>query len=183
MLKSIGAQIGGAGGGAGPLDSNGQIPASQIPEPIAILAAYKPSITNRSNTTVLADDPNLIFTNVPAGTYALEALIGADAGSSTPDISVGFRVSTGTTSICYVLGLAGQQATTLNITQVHIPDDTPTGLAYELTSANDTAIHFSGLLTIPSVADVALQWAQNVADAQSTNVFRGSWMTLRRLGA
>lgn len=183
MIKSLGQVAGGAGGAAGPLDANGQIPASQIPDPNRIFAAYKPIITNRSNTTVLADDPHLVIPGVVPGTYAIEAFIGADAGNSTPGISVGFRVSEDTPSICYVLGLAGQQATTLNITQVHIPSDVPAGLGYALTSANDTAVHFSGCLTIDATSTVALQWAQTVADAQSTNVFRGSWMTLRRLGA
>lgn len=182
-IKSPGSIVGGAGGAAGPLDGNGQIPASQIPEPNRVFAVYKPFITNRSSTTVLADDPHLVIPGVVPGTYVIEAFIGADAGNSTPGISVGFRVSEDTPSICYVLGLAGQQATTLNITQVHIPSDAPVGLGYALTSANDTAIHFSGLITVDATSTVALQWAQSVSDVQSTNVFRGSWLTLRRLGA
>lgn len=193
MLKSLGASIGGIGGipesekgapnGVATLDGNGQIPADQIADPNRLFAVYKPFITNRSSTIVLADDPHLVIPGVVPGTYIIEAFLGADAGNNTPGISVGFRVSEDTPSICYVLGLAGQQATTLNITQVHIPSDTPVGLGYALTTANDTAIHFSGLITVDVTSTVALQWAQSVSDAQSTNVFRGSWMSLRRLGA
>lgn len=183
MLKSFGLATGGVGGGAGPLDANGQIPASQIPDPNRIFAAFKPLITNRANTTVLTADPHLSIANVAAGTYVLEAFVAADAGSATPDISCGFGCSNAPASDSWVVGLAAQEATTLNLTQMHQVAVAPVGLAYQLTLADMTGINFKGFVTVPSTSTIAFFWAQAVSDAQSTNVQRGSWMTLRRLGA
>lgn len=185
MIKSLGpsAVFGGPGGAAGPLDANGQIPASQIPAPNRVLAAFKPIITNRSSTTVLAADPHLTFAGVTAGTYEIEAFIAADAGSATPDIACGFSISQPPTSDSWVLGLASQEATTLNISQLHQVAVSPAGLAYQLTLADMTGIHFRGFVTVQLTSTIAFAWAQATSDLASTNVQRGSWMSLRRLGA
>lgn len=183
MLKSIGPISGGVGGAAGPLDANGQIPANQIPDPNRVFAAFKPIITNRSSTTVLTADPDLSIANVAPGTYILEAFIAADAGSATPDISCGFSITQPPTSDSWVVGLAAQEATTLNITQMHQVAVAPTGLAYQLTLADMTGVNFKGFVTVQLTSTIAFAWAQAVSDPASTNVQRGSWMTLRRLGA
>jgi hypothetical protein len=184
VIKSLGGSvIGVAGGGAGPLDANGQIPSSQIPAPNRILAAYKTVITSRVSITALADDPELTIANVVAGTYEIEAFVAANAANNTPGLSAGFSVSDTPVSSSYVLGLAGQQATTLNITQVHVPAIVPAGLAYTLTNANITGIHFRGFVTLDDTVTIAFAWAQAVSDPGFTAVFRGSWLMLRRLGS
>lgn len=109
MIKSLGSMVGVAGGGAGPLDANGQLPSSQIPEPTRILAAYKTVITSRVSTTTLADDPELSIADVVAGTYEVEAFIAANAGNNTPGLSAGFSVSDTPVSSSYVLGLAASR--------------------------------------------------------------------------
>ena len=146
------------------------------------LSAFKTAGTSRSASVALADDPDLIFAAVPAGTYAVLAAIQAFSTSATPDIRCGFRANPAPitpsmmgVSNFSVAGLTGEDNG--GLFAVAPSSMTP----FTLVANQPGLLLCQGMLVIPVDTDVAFMWAQATSDATATAVRAGSYMTLSRL--
>lgn len=154
--------------------------------PINVLAAFKAAATSRNTTTTFASDPDLAFSNVPAGTYEIELALFFD-GTTATGSNGGFKAQlafSGTvgngvlapwgsngTNTMQSLGYQSFAAGVINIAT--------------MSSASATATQnwfmARGTVTLNNTQNVALQWAQSNSDSDNTTLQLMSRLTLRRI--
>ena len=137
----------------------------------------KASNETRNNTATVANDADFVWSSLAAGTYSLQCFLIVDNRTSgTPGFRLNANVSTGLVSDSAVHvtrndsagnGLSGLIVSAMN---------------QDLTTTNNTnvviAVNLFAGFGISSTADVRLKWAQSVANASDTTMYRGSWCRL-----
>lgn len=156
-----------------------QVQANNL-EVTSSVAARKLVNTDRSNTTTLADDPELTVSVPVAGIYKIETVlnvIGQTGGSG------GFRfrldVTNGTTN-----ALGGSGLEQVNVGTPAISDlATALGLITYAGPTTEILIRrtdFASLVPTGAMT-LKLQWAQNTSDADVTRLGIGSLMSITRI--
>lgn len=141
--------------------------------------------TDRSATTTLADDPDLMATLEANARYLIEFEVWYASPTGASGIKTAWTVPSGVTGNRSALGLADSVSSS-------VPEGSgrfgvhayTTSVAYgdRQSSTNLAVIKEVSMLTTSSTAGTcALQWAQNVSDAASCRVAAGSLMRITRL--
>lgn len=140
----------------------------------------KAATTTRNSTTTLADDPDLLFTGIAAGRYALFGFLNVISGA-TPDFKLAWRCDNVGADTSFVQTM-GVDATTGTIGGCFLNAfaASPGSSAFVM-SGNQYGIWISGIVIPTASAAIALMWAQNTSDAGNTSVRAGSWLGLTLL--
>lgn len=142
---------------------------------------FKGSLTARASTTTLADDPDLIVTNLPKGTYLLRCFMqffGTTTG--TQGYKFALRVGGGIAGSSWLITSGTVNSVVSNpntITPANVVDSFGT-----IATALNDQITFDAFIATNGAGDIALQWAQNSSSANNTNLSNGSWFTVERIG-
>ena len=141
----------------------------------------KPSATARASTITPADDPHLVLTSVPAGTYLVRAvLITSNATAS----SGGFRMALSPVGVpMTATSCAANQLFTASANALGSPGSGGGQVpAATYTAANiGVAVECEGLYVNASSASVAVSWAQAVSSAVNSQLEANSALILVRL--
>jgi hypothetical protein len=145
----------------------------------AVYFAVKSADTTRTSTTTLANDPDLTFTGVPAGSYAVELFM-MPSQLSAGAIGLKWALSSGGFAT-NDYGMVVNQSINNTITTRANLLAMSTGLAYAqvFTSVNDYIL-IKGILILSSAATVALQWAQNTSSVNYSALLNGSYLRLTK---
>jgi hypothetical protein len=151
--------------------------------PINVLAAFKAASTSRNTTTTFASDPDLAFSNVPAGTYEIELALFFDSTLA----ACGFKaqLSFSGTVANGILSPWGCNGT--NTTQALGYQSFSGGIINVATMSSGQAtasqnwFFARGTVTLSTTQNVALQWAQQTSSANAAVLQVMSRMTLRRI--
>jgi hypothetical protein len=144
-----------------------------------------------NNTTTFADITPCMLTNIPAGTYEIEAelfITSADNTSGTKFQITGNWVATASalTLLCYN-NLSASAGVLFQGTQkpdeLLSPPTSPRGLNSGSGNIPSRSCHgkITGILVFSSTGDVGLQFAQQVAHASNTTCHRGTIIRLRKV--
>ncbi|MES2765119.1 MAG: hypothetical protein V4642_04580 [Bacteroidota bacterium] len=136
--------------------------------------AVKAGNTPRTNTIVLADDPDLSIAVGANQTWQVESFVEASAATATPDVKFTYTSPTGnmrlavtysstTESIMYPLTTSG------------------TAISPALTANNPLLISASGTISTTASGFIRFQSAQRVSDATSTQIMANSYIKATRL--
>lgn len=154
-----------------------------VPAPTpGIFLVQKPAPTSRSNTTVVANDPDLVLTIPGPGTWRYELSFNVSTAGAT-GVSPGLNFG-----IAYTGGLAGNSEATAfaggNLNNVAYAGQillNTTTVGNLLLGANGVnSIYIRGILTALGGGVLSLQWAQATSNATATTVNSGS-VTAQRL--
>lgn len=139
-----------------------------------IIPKTKASDTSMTNTTTLADDPDLVINSLAIGTYKIELFVNCAVSGGTPGFNCGFATSATMTAaysqsdIC-VGGTVTSSARTL-IGTVSLG----TGVT---TSAISNYVHWTGTVIVTVSGNLRFQWAQAGLDAVNSSIAKaGSWL-------
>jgi hypothetical protein len=127
-----------------------------------------------NNSTTLQSDDTFTFTATANSLYMIEGVLRVSTGA-TPDIKFQMTIPGGQAD-----GAVNTQYD-WNGTAGLFTDASSGSLPGALTSA--TAIPIKVALEVTTGGTVALQWAQNTADASDTKVLKNSWWVYERIGA
>ena len=147
----------------------------QNPTQPADAVLYKANATSRSNTTVLANDPDLQYAIPAAGSYSFRVVF--FSGSGTSNGFVAQMAFSGT-----VTSSAYQQYGTY-ATVFHWPGYATLGSSNWSTTTSsslDSAV-FDGSFICSTAGTLAFQWAQQNSGAGPTVVAANSYMTVKTL--
>lgn len=128
-----------------------------------------------NNSAALQDDDELFAPVGASQTYIFEALLSyIAAASATPDIKFAFTIPAGATLLWSGVGGGGSAS-----------EQTETASAAAKSWAATTAlasVHVRGIVVVGGTAgELQLQWAQNVATAEDTDLKANSWLRIRRV--
>jgi hypothetical protein len=145
------------------------------------ITAYKNTNETRANNTTLTADTNLSGISIPStGTYAITGLINISSSSSTPDIKVGFSISTSTVNLIRAIFTKIGSGSTTCIGTVISANNTSTPSISII--ANEVAsINVNGVINVTNAGTLNFIWAQVAANAASTNVLAGSYIQLQKI--
>jgi hypothetical protein len=132
----------------------------------------KPSVTTRTATTVLADDPHLTFPVAANASYVFEYRIFFDT-TAAGDFKLALTGPASPTGIRFYRSCVAPGATAFSSIGV----STALGSGLALTGTGTTGGYCEGrgiLLNGANAGNVTVQWAQNTSDAGSTSVLTGS---------
>jgi hypothetical protein len=151
--------------------------------PINVLAAFKTASTSRNTTTTFASDPDLAFSNVPAGTYEIELALFFDSTLA----ACGFKAQLSLSGTVANGILAPFGANGSNSTNVLGYQSFSGGIINVMTfssgfaTATQNWIFARGTVTLSTTQNVALQWAQQTSSGSAAVLQVMSRMTLRRI--
>ena len=149
------------------------------PEGIAA-KAFKLTATDRSSTTSIADDPDLLFALQADATYRIDVsllFVGVTTGTQ------GFQWAIGYTGSVALIGSAIGIQSLNSVGTVRTPF-TPTSansLGTMATASNDGLV-YSFVLKTTTAGNLSVQWAQAVSSANATRMVAGSYILATRLG-
>lgn len=143
------------------------------------LVKYKTAQTAVISTNTLANDADLVFTNVPAGTYMVRGRV--VFGSVTAGAGFQWKINvTGTLTGNRVKTYTGYVNTAF--TNGASPSNLTSSVGFGTVDASgQDYILFEGSFTTTTAGDVAFQWAQNAVTATNTVVDDRSYMELLKL--
>jgi hypothetical protein len=153
---------------------------------IVPLTTFKTSATSRNTTTTFASDPDLAFSNVPIGTYEIEGVLFFDC-STAPGSNGGLKsqLSFSGTVANGIVAQIGSTGTNTVIANAYASFSGSTIAINNMSSASATAtgnwIQFRGTVTLNTIQNVALQWAQSSSDSDPTILQIMSRLSLRRI--
>jgi hypothetical protein len=132
-----------------------------------------------NNSDTFQDDDTLQFDTVAGQQWEVIAVLGVSQASATPKIKIRWFPSTGTLyeGSWYMAGEDDDGADT--VSAGFALNTGPMVIQTAACSAVGVMIRTT-LSTVPT-GTVALQWAQNTADASDTKVLTGSWLYARRI--
>ncbi len=132
--------------------------------------------TDRTNNATLTPDPELTFSNVPAGEYSFEAYLRFTEGVTDPGVRFKL-VDDSVASISSGQGAIMESDFSNSITQFFLS----LGFARVIPSgtSGSAVVNVQGMLVLNSTATVRLTWAQEVSDGNSSSLLRGSWYRLQ----
>lgn len=144
---------------------------------VAVYSAVKPSDTQRTNNT-FADDPHLVITGVPAGTWNVKIIIfPVCQAANTQGLQDRVTVSSGSYGPKTTFGFANSvqfQARYTSMNTSFQANDITTGVTFDY-------ITHDGVITTNAAATVAYQWSQRATNASYTAIQQGSFMILTQL--
>lgn len=153
---------------------------------VSAFHAHKTGSTSRNTTTTPTDDPDLILTSVPAGTYLFFAYVKTNASAGSGG-GIRFRLAvtagaidpdTGNFYLDY--GSSSSTATSgLGFASSQPPSTTITNPEPSTTTTRN--MWWSGVVEISQSANVSMQWAQNSSVAVNTTLFAKSSLTLLKV--
>jgi hypothetical protein len=147
------------------------------------LSAFKAASTSRNTTTTFASDPDLAFSNVPAGTYEVEVVLFFDSTASAPGFKAQLSMSgTVTNGVLQPFGGNGSNSnTSLGYQSVAggIINIITFSSAFATATGNWAVAR--GTITLANTQTVALQWAQQTSSASASVLQLMSRMSLRRI--
>jgi hypothetical protein len=150
------------------------------------LSTFKAASTSRNTTTTFASDPDLSFTNVPIGTYEIEGVLFFDC-TTAPGSNGGLKsqLSFSGTVANGIVAQIGSTGTNTVISNAYASVSGGVIAINNMSSASATAtgnwIQFRGTVTLSTIQNVALQWAQSSSDSDPTILQVMSRLTLRRV--
>lgn len=148
--------------------------------------AGKTSPTNRNTTTTPSNDADVTITNLPTGTYSINAFLVFLCADTTMGAKFNLNTTATTTSannygatIAYSIG-AGTVSATPNAVST-----TVTGSVTSLTTASCGAsantVQINGILTTTSSGSLSVSWAQTASDASNLSFGASSYLQLLRI--
>lgn len=144
------------------------------------LAAYKPSLTARTSTTAVTNDPDLALTVAASAVYSVEGLLfyqGGTTGSS--DFKFGWNAPSGALFYWGAVYLGGGSLAVTVSAQQAVGD---TLIANTNTTSSQYHLQLSGtLITSASGGTFALAWAQGTSSGTSTTLLARSRLVLQEI--
>lgn len=138
----------------------------------------KAADTSRSNTSTLADDPDLTLAVEAGKTYVFEASIAAAAATTTPDLNFGWAGPAGISGWWDFI----MDTTTGTGNGRRLALSEASGrMNVESTAANDYVARVRGVFTTVDAGNFRLQWAQFASGADLSTVLEGSWLEVREV--
>lgn len=143
--------------------------------------------TDRASTVTPALDPDLQFTNAPAGTYTVKGRImfGATGGGLAANLFSSVAATNATNNGGVWIGPASAASCGSTDTIVGRGLDTTHTLSYTCTVSGAPQVHFiiSNFEYLPSAGSgsFGLDWSQASSNATNTSVYVSSWLQITRL--
>jgi len=150
------------------LDAFVKIVNAQAPYQTTIFTAVKTADTSKINDDTFAPDPHLAVALEANSYYTLDTFLITNA-HATPDIKIRFGAMAGATIYwTYSFALASTPKTGI--------DSNPIG-----GSAADRVGTIMGVVYTTNAVTLILEWAQNVSDANTSSILKGSWIKCVKL--
>ncbi len=147
-----------------------------VPRPI-----IKPTITTRTGTTTLTNDPHLSFSVVPGGRYVFEFRIFFDT-TATADFKFALNGPASPNAVRFERCAIVPGASAYSGVGVSTAFNGG-GTAITGTGTTGGCVKGTGVVDIgPNGGTVAVQWAQNTSDPGNTSVLPGSMLWFTRIG-
>jgi hypothetical protein len=150
--------------------------------PVSPLAKIKPGDTTRASVTTRTNDPHLAGIALAVGTYRVEALLGVQSSSATPDFSLAWAFSGTLTGFRQTLGFAADGVTMQTLCSTSITAGTTYGTGGAAGSATIFGVRELMNVTVTVAGTLDMQWAQAVSNATGTLLSAGSSVVVQRLG-
>lgn len=152
--------------------SRGITPATLLGRAGTAQVKRKTASTGRNNTTTLTADPHLAFSNLPAGTYAVEVFLDYNG-----DIAADLQAT--------VFGGEGMWSS-IPTTGANMQYTRDGGIAsgYTLQVAGGFSVthaSYLGRRTVSGGGSIELRWAQAVSNGNATTLTTNSWMRITKL--
>lgn len=135
----------------------------------------KPLGTARASTTVLANDPDLLFAAVAAGRYSFDGVLFVTNAGGTANFKCGFLASGAPTNSVIMLSAPGIAAQGQNNWLT-----VPIAGNFAIPAAS-IGIAMSGEIVLSAPTDLTLQWAQQVSDPANTTLNAGSYLHIHKI--
>lgn len=169
-----------------PVAAGQRITASLL-QGFAPLVATKPLDQTVTNSTVMVNDTDMFFTVVSGATYVIDSYL-QWVGNDTGDIKFGFTFPTPSTLHFGIFGpddtattfSAGGTRGTSEWFARNAQTTSPSGFIQVSGSTSPLVGIIKGGFVCNTGGTLQLQWAQNVANATSTLLKAGSWMSIKR---
>jgi hypothetical protein len=170
------------GGTAVCLSNGTNCPASGGPTTV-----FKASATDRSSTTALASDPDLVFTSAATAVYKIDfCLLFAGVSTGTQGFKFAFNKTAGGSDAGMWGGFSRVNASGLSHDGIKLGDGTG-GTTGQVAFATITVgnqqdqVCGSGTLVTNGTSSYAIQWAQNSSSANATRLGQGSFIQYQRI--
>lgn len=139
--------------------------------------AIKPTSEGRT-ATALANDSDLIFTGVPAGTYKadLDAFYDGGTGASESDLKFTWTIPTGTLNMQGTIHLASDGGALHLVSS----DDTASITAWTNGTGTMVVMSLTGSLVSTAAGTFAFRWACGANTGTNTHLLAGSRLSLSR---
>jgi hypothetical protein len=151
------------------------------PGTVSILAATKPADTVRTSTTTLADDPDLILSNLPSGTYVLRMGLALACSGGTQ----GYKLSLHSTSLTIRDGVFVVTNQGSNPPVAPLASDYIGPGQYAANTPGPAADHYAIvdaiLISAGGANSIALSWAQNTSSGTGTRVKQDSYIMATKI--
>lgn len=155
------------------------ITTKNIPVYSQVQTAVKTGNTDRSSTTVLADDPHLTVPLEASTRYQVDAFLLYEG------------ITTGTQGIKIALGYSGSTVTGTILAADHSGNGTPVMLGpYSgttqftvgtISTSTGEYARITGVFSTNTAGTLAVQWAQSTSDPNATRMQTGSWIRLTKM--
>lgn len=142
------------------------------------ICKFKPALTAKVTTIVLANDPDLAYAIPAAGTYSIEVLIPLSGGAGGVAFNLNFSAAI-TASVNLVELVANGVPVADKSIVVSAAVATVQQTAAAVTAGD--VIHMSATLVAAGAGTVAVAWAQNTSNAAATNFGQGAFMKVTLL--
>lgn len=163
--------------------ANGYLKLAQYQDPdTSVQLKVKSADESVSSSTVLQDDDHLTGFSVEAGeTYFVEVFLNIVVGNATPDIKIYFDV-TGVPDILITGELIFGGSFTGN-TSRYVSAGSHGSESFSLGSGSGgrNSINMSGLFVPATTESFNFQWAQNISDAASVTLKKGSFIRMTKV--
>ena len=147
--------------------------------------ALKTANETVNNSTTMQNDDELLVNAAISSTYLVELFIMYSSVTQTPDIKFGFTFPAGATFTWAMLGITptnANQDTGLQAGYARTATVTGSGTRSLGTMASDLTATVTGVFAMSTTAgDLRLQWAQNNATAENTQVLANSFMIATKI--
>lgn len=148
-------------------------------KPIAAIGAFKAASTARASTTTFTDDPDLVITGLPAGTYEFTAHLffnATTAGGGGIKFQITFSGTVSNAAAMTLISFAATNTNTFSAPNVSLLNVA----AFDASPLLDSALA-SGTFTISNTNTVSIQWAQNSSSVNAANLLLMSSFLVRRI--
>jgi len=142
--------------------------------------AFKGSSTDRTSTTSIVDDPDLVFALQAGATYRIDVsllFVGVTSGAQ------GFKWAIAYSGAAAIVGSATGIQSLASVGSVRAPfTPTSSNSIGPIATASNDALVYSFLFKTSSAGTLSVQWAQSSSSANATRLVTGSYMVATRLG-
>lgn len=146
----------------------------------AVVTKYKAADTTRTSTQTPAEDPDLAYASLAAGTYALNAYV-VYTSTTGAAFAGGIKASQAlNTSICSSF-VVTQTSGAIGTPTTENPRSNATASNQATDGTNYNAMHIRCTLILPSTTTISFHWAQTSSTAVSTKVLAGSWLKIEKI--